>query len=145
MGILFGLFVGIRDESFLNGLAFVGAVCALAPTVAPFLVAMVGLYRSERERIKSHNRVGQTQPPASQQEAASADIAARQALLLAEHEARRPVCAHCGKKTKAIFRHRRADGGADRRYHDNPALCNKCFEPYAPVRPWNLNKSDELQ
>lgn len=145
MAILFGLFVGVRDESFLNGLALVGAVCALAPTVAPLVVAMVGLYRSERERTKNHKRVEQAQSPAAQQESESAGIVARQAMLLAEHEARRPVCAHCDKKTKAIFRHLRADGGADRRYRNNTALCNQCFEPYAPVRPWSLNNSDESQ
>lgn len=60
---------------------------------------------------------------------------ARQERLIAEREARRPICAHCGKKTEGIFRHRRIDGSLDRRYRDNPLLCNRCFKPYEPRRP----------
>lgn len=55
--------------------------------------------------------------------------------LAAEREARRPLCAYCGKKTGSIFQHRRIDGSPDRRYRDNPLLCNRCFKPYSPVRP----------
>ena len=62
----------------------------------------------------------------------------RKDLLQREHEARRPICAHCGKKTLGVFRHTRIDGTPDRRYHDNPVLCNQCYRSYQPVRPWNL-------
>jgi uncharacterized protein HemX len=53
----------------------------------------------------------------------------------AEYEARRPICTHCGKKTEPILKHRRIDGSQDRRYHNNPLLCNRCYRPYAPETP----------
>ena len=35
-----------------------------------------------------------------------------------------PSCNNCGKKGAFVFKHRRVDGGPDRRYGFNPVLCN---------------------
>ncbi len=67
----------------------------------------------------------------------------RQELLEREHEARRPVCGHCGKKTQGVFLYRRVDGTPDRRYRDNPLLCYQCLKPYQPIRPWNFPKQTQ--
>ena len=100
-----------------------------------------------REQAKAARAIKEKQAIAAQASKDSQEIAmmaqARQAQLAAEHEARRPICTHCGKKTEPIYRHRKIDGGPDRRYHDNPLLCNKCFKPYAGVRPWNLPDAEQ--
>lgn len=61
-------------------------------------------------------------------------------------EANRPACGHCGKPTEWVYQHVRVDGSQDRRYRINPMLCNRCRQPYDPVRPssqTNQAKVDE--
>ncbi len=93
----------------------------------------------ESERVEAARReTTRLNLLAKERDSAAEQERNRRKLLADEHEARRPLCAHCGRKTGSMFRHRRVDGSADRRYHDNPLLCNQCFQPYEPVRPWNL-------
>lgn len=105
-----------------------------------FLAVLVGLglwaaiaiqARRQRDRERETNEAKATAKQLEETKLAQAKIE----TLAAEREARRPVCAHCGKKTQALFQHRRIDGSPDRRYRNNPLLCNQCFRPYQPVKP----------
>lgn len=111
-----------------------------------FLIVLVGIglwvaatVYSRRTRVREREE-REAEATMKQQEAEKLAQAKRETLA-AEQEARRPVCAHCGKKTQGLFQHRRIDGSPDRRYHNNPLLCNQCFRPYQPVRPSNLPKN----
>lgn len=134
---------GVRDGFFLKVFALVGAIIGAAPE---FLRIVINFGRDFR-RLQSQFFVSEVGAPgtnkASQveqerRETGATEQEVRRKLLAAEHEARRPICSHCGKKTEPVFRHRKIGGGPDMRHHDNPVLCNRCFKPYAGVRPWNL-------
>ncbi len=146
LGIFVAIFVfGVRDKNFLNGFALLGAILGVAPDVLRVMAGVVRachqLQGGGSKQIEASPTVV-TSPLQTQQES---EHDARRKLLAAEHEARRPICSHCGKKTEPVFRYRKIDGGPDMRYRNNPVLCNKCFQPYAGVRPWNLpNGGPEL-
>jgi hypothetical protein len=147
-GAIAGIFVavflfGIRDKFFLNGFAIVGAILGAAPEVIRITMGFLNdvrrlqaVFSATKDDTQSATKNSLLEQERSA--SAQAEKEARRKLLAAEHEARRPICSHCGKKTAPVFRHRKINGGPDMRYHDNPVLCNQCFKPYAGVRPWNL-------
>lgn len=45
----------------------------------------------------------------------------------------RPWCKNCGSKQGWTYRHVRIDGGPDRRYNDNPKVCESCRARWIPV------------
>jgi len=132
-GILLAVVFGVEDKFFLNCFALGGAVCGLAPELAPVVVTLVKAYRSghaTEKTVQVESAHSPTQPlPGNQNEAI-----ARHAKNEADRENRLPLCSHCKKKTSPIFQFRKVDGSADRRYRDNPLLCDKCFKLYAPER-----------
>lgn len=149
------LLILLLDAMILLALLWLFIFRSLIESFWVFLVATGGLFlavvlwsiisttRASRvESVREKQRLRLTTKAAEfeqeQREEQLSKQEARQRVLAAEHEARRPVCAHCGKTTDAVFRHRRIDGGPDRRFDDNPLLCGKCFQPYTPIRPWNL-------
>jgi hypothetical protein len=46
-----------------------------------------------------------------------------------------PVCRGCGSRGHFVLRHRRIDGGPDRRYHYNPLVCAQCGTDVPPIVP----------
>lgn len=142
VAVLLGTVLGIRDEAFMKGFALAGALVGIAPYLAPFFVQLARIDQMERnERIR---RIEDERNATSKSEIEWANKRSleerevRRLLLATEHEARRPICSHCGKKTSPVFLHRKKDGSADGRFRENPLLCDKCFKPYAGVRPLNL-------
>lgn len=141
IAVVLGVLLGISDAAWMKILAFAGALIGVAPHLKPFFLDLVRIYKVDREerRMRAEKR-----NPAVNSESERVDKITleeqekRRKLLAEEHEARRPICSHCGKKTSAVFRHRKKDGSADGRFRENPLLCNRCFKPYAGVRPWNL-------
>ena len=146
VAVLLGTVLGIRDEAFMKGFALAGALVGIAPYQAPFFVQLARIHQMERnERIR---RIEDERNATSKYEIERANKRSleeqevRRMLLAAEHEARRPICIHCNKKTNPVFLHRKKDGSADGRFRENPLLCDKCFQPYAGVRPWNISKKE---
>jgi hypothetical protein len=148
IAILVAIFLfGIRDRDILRAFALIGALIRAAPdvmrTVAELTTAERGLRSSLLDEPVPPYIVGEEgRQEEIQRNKIAQEQEARKKLLAAEHEARRPICTHCGNKTEGVYRHRRINGGPDRRYLDNPLLCNKCFKPYAGIRPWNLPRSE---
>lgn len=142
VAVLVGTVLGIRDESFMKGFALVGALVGIAPNLAPFFVQLFRIHLTERNehmrRIEDEANARSKSEIERANQRSVEEREARRTLLATEHEARRPICSHCGKKTSPVFLHRRKDGCADGRFRENPLLCDKCFKPYAGVRPWNL-------
>ena len=146
VAVLLGTVLGIRDEAFMKGFALAGALVGIAPYLAPFFVQLARIHQMERnERIR---RIEDERNATSKYEIERANKRSleeqevRRMLLAAEHEARRPICIHCNTKTNPVFLHRKKDGSADGRFRENPLLCDKCFQPYAGVRPWNISKKE---
>jgi hypothetical protein len=140
IGILLAtLGLGISDDTFVKLFALVGAIIGVASSLAPIFVGLLSTYRAEHLKQLEYARgtIDKSEVNLANKLVAS-EQEAKMKLLAAEHEARQPICSHCRKRTSPVFRHRKKSGGPDGRYHDNPLLCNKCFNPYAGVRPWNL-------
>ncbi len=142
IGLVLGLFaIGVIFRAISHAIHF------FLDNWPVFLAVFVGIglwvattVHARRQRNKERER-NEAEATAKQLEAAKLAHAKRETLA-AEREARRPVCIHCGKKTQALFQHRRIDGSPDRRYHNNPLLCNQCFRTYQPVKPSNVTKND---
>ena len=131
-------FLSIEDKNIINGFAIFGAILGVAPVVLRMMVGVVRYWHRLRGKALRKVEAAPVAPTDSAKKQRELEHDGRQRLLAAEHEARRPVCSHCGRKTEPVFRYRKADGRPDMRYRDNPLLCNKCFRPYSGVRPWKL-------
>lgn len=121
--------------------AFVATtITLLTSVIAGTYIATRMKDRSQQQRVALEERrvAHQEAQQAAERQLMEQRTRERRQKLEQEHEARRPVCGHCGKKTEGVFLHRRIDGSPDRRYRENPVLCNRCLKPYQPVRPWNL-------
>lgn len=134
-GVLAAIVLGVRDDFYLKCFAAVGAIVGIAPELLPSVFQLVKAYRSGLEQEKTESRKPPSAPPPSQTPVTPEEPAAHQARSAAVRESRNAICSHCGKKTSPVFLHRRVDGSADRRYRDNPMLCNGCLNPYSPERP----------
>lgn len=148
IAILVAIFLfGIRDRDFLNIFAFIGALIRAAPDVIRVVAELTTTGRGLRsnlpeEPVTPYIISEEEKKEEVRRKKVAQEQEARKKLLAAEHEARRPICTHCGNKTEPVYRYRRVNGGADRRYLDNPLLCDKCYKPYAGIRPWNLPPSE---
>ncbi len=134
-GILAAIVLGVRDDFYLKCFAAVGAIAGIAPELAPSVFQLVKAYRSGLEQEKTESPKAPSVPLPSPTPVTPEETAARQARSAATKESRQVICSHCGKKTSPVFLHRRVDRSADRRYRDNPMLCNRCLKPYSPARP----------
>lgn len=146
IGIIVAVFFfGIRDPGSTKLFAFIGAFFGVLPNLNRSRIG-VTKNKSPSNGLPTQDREAIHIPPETdrQENARNMQIVQEQEekkkLLDAEHEARRRICTHCNNKTEPIFRFRRGDGQPDMRYRDNPILCDKCFKPYAGVRPWKLPK-----
>lgn len=145
-GIIVAVFLfGIRDPVLTKLFAFAGAFFGVLSNLNRSRIG-VTKNRSPSNGLPTQDREATHIPSETkwQENARKMQIAqeqeAKKKLLEAEHEARRRICTHCNNKTESIYRYRRGDGQPDMRYRDNPILCDKCFKPYAGIRPWKLPK-----
>lgn len=145
--LLFKFLFGVESPVAVKGAMLVGASIGAAPHILKLATSLSNDTRDLHDLVSNlkkrlPNEKKKVDTLARQEQAIKEDIARKQAerraLLAAEHEARRPICLHCGQKTEPVSQHRRIDGGPDIRYKDNPVLCNRCYKPYSGVRPWNL-------
>ena len=144
IAVIIALFLfGIKDQIFIRIFAFVGALFGAAPDILRLIsdfIKAAGVFQAD-SAIKHEAMYFQTEPSPQEIERiekAATEQEARKKLLAEEHEARRPICTHCGRKTEPICSYRKPNGAPDMRYKNNPILCNRCYKPYAGVRPWKL-------
>lgn len=143
IAIIVAIFLfGVQDRGFLKLFALIGAFFGAAPEIlrliSDFSKSVKALQSPTTSKQPVILRTGQSGPEKERVEKVAQEREARAKLLAEEHEARRPICTHCGNKTDPIYTYRKANGTPDLRYKNNPLLCNKCFKPYAGVRPWKI-------